>query len=447
MAPRILEKALHSDIPDDVIRCNILPRLPFKLATRLKVISKKYYGILTNNATLSARQARLCPPCPALIHMDLPDRHLGAYTSKVEAIDVLSSTPDIVGIPSGFDFLGCCLENGILSLLASTNGLVCILYTPTNFISHSRAPTLFIANPAMQKAQSIPGTTKHITRFDKGIGLAFDPVDNFQENTVSKFVIVKAVGARTIEDNGTKFCFATFSSNTGCWAMSSTTVYVDTKINCNNKKVAYGSGIMYWDYQEIVLWFDIATDMAGIVKMPWIQLGVEVKGPVHHDIDTSANGMLVCTTIDKGGLIVYHLVRVNTDFSWEIKHERRWIDMMKDSISAFGFCHSMQLRSGLQPERLTERRLVRPIGIVDGRFVYIGVRQEWKTKVKIVCYNMVTGKTYDTGKELGNRYSKNPFYVYRNSMANIPHIAVPVQGKICEGRAGGCICAMYTGEG
>uniref|UniRef100_A0A0E0J8U2 Uncharacterized protein n=1 Tax=Oryza nivara TaxID=4536 RepID=A0A0E0J8U2_ORYNI len=186
--------------------------------------------------------------------------------------------------------------------------------------------------------------------------------------------------------------------------------------------------------------------MAGIVKMPWIQLGVEVKGPVHHDIDTSAKGMLVCTTIDKGGLIVYHLVGVNTDFSWEIKHERRWIDMMKDSISAFGFCHSMQLRSGLQPERLTERRLVRPIGVVDGRFVYIGVRQEWKTKDKIMCYNMVTGKTYGTGKELGNRYSKNPFYVYRNTMANIPHIAVPAQGKICEGSTGGCICAMYTGE-
>uniref|UniRef100_A0A0E0RFW1 Uncharacterized protein n=1 Tax=Oryza rufipogon TaxID=4529 RepID=A0A0E0RFW1_ORYRU len=325
MAPRILEKALHSDIADDVIRCNILPRLPFKLTTRLKVIS---------------------------------------------------STPDIVGIPSGFDFLGCCLENGILSLLASTNGLVCILYTR--------------------------------------IGLAFDPVDKFQENTVSKFKIVKAVGARTIEDNGTKFCFATLSSNTSCWAMSSTTVYVDTKINCNNKKVAYGSGIMYWDYQEIVLWFDIATDMAGIVKIPWIQLGVEVKGPVHHDIDTSANGMLVCTTIDKGGLVVYHLVGVNTDFSWEIKHERRWIDMMKDSISAFGFCHSMQLRSG----------------------------QEWKTKDKILCYNVVTGKTYGTGKELGNRYSKNPFYVYRNSMANIPHIAVPAQGKICEGSTGGCICAI-----
>lgn len=281
MAPRILEKALHSDILDDVIRCNILPLLPFKLATRFKVVSKKYYGFLTNNATLSARQARLCPLCPALIHMDLPDRHLGAYTRKVEAIDVLSSTPDIVGFPSGFDFLGCCLEDGIISLLASTNGLVCILYTPIYSISHSWAPILFIANPAMQKAQPIPGTAKHITRFDKGIVIAFDPVDNFQENTVSKFKIVKAVGARTIEDNRTKFCFATFSSNTGCWAMSSTTVYVDTKINCNNKKGAYGSGIMYWDYQEIVLWFDIATDIAGIVKMPCIQLDVEVKGPVH----------------------------------------------------------------------------------------------------------------------------------------------------------------------
>uniref|UniRef100_A0A0D3HT91 F-box protein At3g26010-like beta-propeller domain-containing protein n=1 Tax=Oryza barthii TaxID=65489 RepID=A0A0D3HT91_9ORYZ len=418
MAPRILEKALHSDIPDH--------KMQHSATASIQVVSKKYYGILTNNATFSARQARLCPPCPALIHMDLPDRHLGAYTRKVEAIDVLSSTPDIVGIPSGFDFLGCCQEDGIISLLASTNGLVCILYTPIYSISHSRAPILFIANPATQKAQPIPGTAKHITRFDKGIGLAFDPVDNFQENTVIKCKIVKAVGARTIEGNGTKFCFATFSSNTGCWAMSSMMVYVDTKINCNNKKVTYGNGIMYWDYQEIVLWFDIATDIA----MPWIQLDVEVKGPVHHDIDTSADGMLVCTTIDKGGLIVYHLVGVNTDFNWEIKHERRWIDIMKDSIYAFKFCHSMQLRSGLQLERLTERRLVRPIGVVDGRFVYIGVSQEWKTKDKILCYNIVTSKTYDTGKELGNRYSKNPFYVYRNSMANIPHIVVPVQESL-----------------
>ncbi len=36
-----------------------------------------------------------------------------------------------------------------------------------------------------------------------------------------------------------------------------------------------------------MLLFDIATDMAGIMKMPWIQLGVKVKGPVNHDIDTS----------------------------------------------------------------------------------------------------------------------------------------------------------------
>uniref|UniRef100_A0A0E0FB76 Uncharacterized protein n=1 Tax=Oryza meridionalis TaxID=40149 RepID=A0A0E0FB76_9ORYZ len=221
MAPRRLEKTLHSDIRIDVTRCNILPQLPFKLATRFKVISKKNYGILTNNTPLSARQARLCPPCPALIHMDLPDRHLGAYTTNVEAIDLLSSMPDIA-----FDFLGCCLENGILSLLASTISLVYILYTPIYFISHSRAPILFIANLAMQKSQLILGTAKHIARFNKGIGLAFDPV-------------------------------------------------------------AYGSGIMYWDYQEIVLWFDIATDMAGITKMPRIQLGVEVKGPVNHDIDTS----------------------------------------------------------------------------------------------------------------------------------------------------------------
>uniref|UniRef100_A0A0E0MLA6 Uncharacterized protein n=1 Tax=Oryza punctata TaxID=4537 RepID=A0A0E0MLA6_ORYPU len=310
MAPTILEKAVHSDIPDDVIRCDILLGFTCKFATHFKVISKKYHRIFTNNAMLRARQARLCPPCPALIHMDLPNRHLGAYTSKIEAIDVLSSIPDIVGIPSGFEFLGCFLENGILKLLASTNGFVCILYTPINATSHLYVPILFVANSAMQKAQSIPGSAKHIARFDTGIGLAFD------------------------------------------------------------------QGIV-----EIVLWFDIATTIAGVMKMPWIQLVIKVKGPIHHDIDTSIDGTLVCTTLDKDGLTVYHLVG------------------------------------------------------------------EWKTKDRILLYNMVISKTYDTGKELANQYSKNPFYVYRNSMANIPHIAVPIQGEICEGNTGGCICAMYAREG
>ncbi|KAF0889916.1 hypothetical protein E2562_033891 [Oryza meyeriana var. granulata] len=441
MAPRTLDKkALHSDIPDDIIRCEILPRFPFKLATRFKVISKKYHGLLTNNAILNARQARLCPPCPALIHMDHPD------TDKVEAMDVLSSTPDIVGIPSGFEFLCCCLENGFLCLLASTNGLVLILYNPSNATSNFQLPILFIANPATQKAQPIPGSAEHITRFDTCTGLAFDPVDNDREKTVSKFKIVKAHGARTIEDNGTKFCFAIFSSNTGCWAMSSATVSMDTKINCRNKKVAYGNGIMYWDYQELLLWFDIATDVAGIIKLPWILLDVQVKGPIRHDVDTSADGTLVCTAIDKDGLTVYHLVGRSIDFHWELKHERRWLDVMKDSIAAFGFCHSMQLRSGLRTERLTERRLIRPIGVENGRFVYIGVRQEWKAKDRILRYDMVNGKTYDIGKELGNRYSMRPFYVYRNSMVDIPPIVVPIQGQICEGNAGGCICAIYAEE-
>uniref|UniRef100_A0A0D9XYF6 F-box protein At3g26010-like beta-propeller domain-containing protein n=1 Tax=Leersia perrieri TaxID=77586 RepID=A0A0D9XYF6_9ORYZ len=413
------------------------------MATRFKVISKTFNDILTSNAMLPAMQARLCPPCPALIHMDVPDRHYNAYTRQIEAIDVLSSTPDIVGIPSGFDFLGCCLENGMLSLLASTNGLICILYTPVKRTSQLQVPTLFIANPATQMAQPIPGSAEHITRFDTGIGLAFDPVDYGKENTISKFKIVKAVGSRISQDNGTKFCFAIFSSDTGRWTMSSRTLSTGTKINLVNKKVAYGSGIMYWDYQQFVLWFDTATDVASIIQMPWILLGTKVKGPVRHDIDTSSNGTLISTAVHKDGLAVYHLVGVNNHFYWVLKHERRWIDIMKDNIATFQFCHSMQLRSGLQPERLTERRLIRPIGVEDGRFVYIGVRQEWKTKDRILCYNMDTGKTYDTGKELGNRYSMKPFYVYRNSMADIPPIFMPSQGGICEGIAGGCICAMY----
>uniref|UniRef100_A0A0D9XYF1 Uncharacterized protein n=1 Tax=Leersia perrieri TaxID=77586 RepID=A0A0D9XYF1_9ORYZ len=159
-------------------------------------------------------------------------------------------------------------------------------------------------------AQPIPGSAEHITRFDTGIGLAFDPVDNGKENTIIKFDIVKAVGCRTSQDNGTKFCFAIFSSYTGRWTMSSTTLSMGTKIIFVNKKVAYGSGIMYWDYDQLVLWFDIATAVAG-----------------------------------------------------------------------------------LQPERLTERRLIRPIGVKDGRFVYIGVRHKLKTNDRILCYNMVTGKT------------------------------------------------------
>ncbi|KAF0888109.1 hypothetical protein E2562_010812 [Oryza meyeriana var. granulata] len=115
----------------------------------------------------------------------------------------------------------------------------------------------------------------------------------------------------------------------------------------------YRSGMVYWDYQELVLWFDIATVVAGVIKLPWILLDVEVKGHVRHDIDTSTNGTLLC--------------------------------------------------SGLRIERLTKRRLIWTIDVEDGRFVYIGVRQEWKIKGRILCHDMVNGNTYDIDKELGNR--------------------------------------------
>uniref|UniRef100_J3KUS3 F-box domain-containing protein n=1 Tax=Oryza brachyantha TaxID=4533 RepID=J3KUS3_ORYBR len=323
MSPRTSEKGLHNDIPDDVISCEIFPQFPFKLVTRFKVVSKKYHELLTNNSMLVAKQSRLCPPCPALIHISCTE------SGNLEAIDVLSSKPDIVSIPSGFGFLDCSLENGFLSLLASTNGLILVLYTPKYAMPHFQSPILFRANPATQKASSITGSANHITRFDMCIGLMFDPMDDDKENT-SKFMIVKAL-AMTIEGNGTKFRFATFSSS------------LATGPCLGNKKVAYGSGIMYWDYHDLVLWFDIANIVAGVIKMPWILLNVEVKGPIRHNIDISTDGTL--------------------------------------------------LRSGLRTERLTERRLMRPIGMEDGRFVYIGVRQEWKTKDRILQYGIVTRKT------------------------------------------------------
>uniref|UniRef100_A0A0D9XYH1 Uncharacterized protein n=1 Tax=Leersia perrieri TaxID=77586 RepID=A0A0D9XYH1_9ORYZ len=94
---------------------------------------------------------------------------------------------------------------------------------------------------------------------DKGIGIMFDQVNVGQVNKINKFKIVKALVTRTIKVDKTKFCFATFSSNTSYWAMSGATCY-------QNKKLIYGGGIMYWDNGEVVLLFDVAYAEVGSPK-------------------------------------------------------------------------------------------------------------------------------------------------------------------------------------
>jgi hypothetical protein len=96
----------------------------------------------------------------------------------------------------------------------------------------------------------------------------------------------------------------------------------------------------------------------------------------------------------------------------------------------------MKLRNGWQ-NKFYERWFVRPLGLESGRWVYIGVRQKWKTSDKVLRYDMDTGKVENTGKELGNAFAMRCVFGYSNSMATLPPIVVPgLQDGICDGKSG-----------
>ena len=168
---------VNEDIPDEAICYNIFPRLPFKLVTSLKTMSKYYRTQLTGNTKFASIQATLCPSSPALINIGRLDEESSRYS-----LDVLSSTPNIVGVPSsGLEFLGCPINKGHFRLLASSNGLLCICYTSFHIGPLTPPPIIFIANPATQQAQPIPGAPQHL--FKNGVrigvvGLVFDPLDD-----------------------------------------------------------------------------------------------------------------------------------------------------------------------------------------------------------------------------------------------------------------------------
>ena len=150
-------------------------------------------------------------------------------------------------------------------------------------------------------------------------------------------MIVQAQPFASSNDTLTKFCFVTFSSDTGRWVMS------DTFINKNIKqvrpsKVVYASGILYWDCQEDLLWYDVTRGVTGSTKMPWKVQESNSEEWERHTIDASNNGMLMCTTIDKNGLAMHQLVTIG-DHYWELKHQKGWKDIAEMGGGAFQFCH------------------------------------------------------------------------------------------------------------
>lgn len=104
MAPGTSRLKVNYDIPEDVLCENIFSRLPFKLVTCLKTMSKHCRLQITNNTKFATKQARLCPSCPALIQIGFLVNSDARYDYY---LNVISSTPTIVGVPSStLGFLG-----------------------------------------------------------------------------------------------------------------------------------------------------------------------------------------------------------------------------------------------------------------------------------------------------------------------------------------------------
>ncbi|KAF8694809.1 hypothetical protein HU200_037905 [Digitaria exilis] len=164
------------------------------------------------------------------------------------------------------------------------------------------------------------------------------------------------------------------------------------------------------------------SSVAGNIKMPWKLQGSNFEGWECHSIDVSNNGMLLCTTIDKDGLSMYKLVKVDGQ-CWELKHKKGWKDIMEMSGDALQFCHSMKLRNGWR--KFYERWSVRPLGVESGQWVYLMLKVERKRSHKVLRYDIDTGKVDNFIKESGTEFSMYRAFGYRNSMAPIPPIHVP----------------------
>ncbi|ONK72640.1 uncharacterized protein A4U43_C04F21500 [Asparagus officinalis] len=345
-------------IPEELILCEILPRLPYKLLCRFKCVCKKWNNLkfLPNYQLVSVGK----------------DETL-VYTITTPGITVCKSYPNSF-LPN---------DDYRARLISSTNGLLC-LELENNTINHS---FLYVHNPLTSEGRVIPDSGGCVN----SVALAFESKTSSTDYKIIHPVKLRhdCESTRASRRHILTFGFVIFSSTTSKWVSTNAKVTIRDFIKLG--KSIYVKGVVYWECSNQLMSFNIEEDVCTIITLP-----ENIPGLNFNEMGVCKD-QLTYTKICGFHVQVWLL---NNNGNWEQIYKVNNLQMIVDNESFFLPLGLLLMRKGKKVERMFYMNKLLPLPFYGGEKLYMRVRSVFHYEDTVILYNIKTG---DFSRVIENR--------------------------------------------
>ncbi|XP_047056698.1 uncharacterized protein LOC124662974 [Lolium rigidum] len=395
--PQIVSPAVQ--LPDDLIYLSILPRLPFRQLLRAAAVCKAWRQLILGDPAFARMQAR----CPSPASAVLARYHGG----RLEAL-----CPGAVGPPdASLSFLPVVVANAEAKLrfCSVTRGLLCLM---ANAIGGRDSATIFVVNPATRAFRAVPyaGDGRFMPC------LAYDP------SMVHHNGYHIVLPAQVTSELWRFWSFSSAASSGGGWRLSGAEVRL-TPSDFVVSKPLYLGGRAHWLCERGgMVWHDAMADAAGALPRPTLIPGEQGPCLEGRKVLVAWHGRIGIVSAGLAtGLAVWALSSSSSPAQWEMVHRRSWDEIPGVAPPASCFMWSLSVvPAGM--EGGGEKALGLAVRMAHGQHGVDGAGGEEEEVVwrrELLRYDISTGATAVVA-ELVGRDKHDDFgavFCYHSSMA------------------------------
>ncbi|KAJ1296724.1 hypothetical protein BS78_01G324300 [Paspalum vaginatum] len=292
-----------AQLPEDLICCCILPRLPVRSLARFATVCRAWRDLILRNAVFATLQAQ--SPSPASTAL------ARFHNGRLEVLTP-GAAAYVAPTDTSLSFLTARAGYHRLELCACAGGLLCLTAQQTT----THLPVFYVGNLATHRFHRIGyGCPRGVA------GLAYDPAAPARGYDV---VVAATHGMQTCRF----FRFSSRAAGSG-WRSARDRARLLAPFEVIQRKPAYAGGRLHWlTDRGNVVWHDVASELSGTLQPPRPSDGHHLQG----NMDLAAwrgRVRLACAT--GAGLGVWELASYgggkageSAAARWELVHWRSW---------------------------------------------------------------------------------------------------------------------------
>ncbi|KAK9097485.1 hypothetical protein Sjap_022982 [Stephania japonica] len=371
---KIVSAGFDAHLSEDVLFCEIFPRLPIKQLFRLKLVCKRFNNSIPHDPRLIS----------AFRSHNTPTHHDSSNSSLYSDGRLISTDDDarIENIDPRF------VSKEFATVKGSSNGLLygnCYYECDREcFIKY----IIFICNPITKQFVLSPHP-KLFCHVANSLALAFDA-----KNPHFGFSLIVLYSLK----NSNSYQFELYSSKTGEWKLSNVQVVIPYRDILGAKGNVCIRGKVYWSLIRCILWFNVEGNVGGFLPCPPnINLVVRRHSQEkdYYSEIGACNGDLSYSGITKEGNIQIWLLRSREGEKemWEMKHNVMLKEIVRANWNAISLpCKATKIKGqnrSLTPDTFFHGGAVYPLPYFGGKVVWFW-RRIYKRFGKLFSFNLTT---------------------------------------------------------